>query len=82
MQVVCNGGVAAELAFIHLIDAGSGERFISFQNNFSSSWLSMSLLGALACCAGDTFSSEIGSVIGSSRPWLITTFKRVPRGLK
>ena len=33
-----------------------------------------------ACCNGDTFASEIGSVLSRSEPYLITTFKKVPRG--
>jgi len=80
VQVVCNGGVAAQLAVIYLIDAGSGEHYVDFQQYFSTSWISMSVLGAVACSSGDTFASEIGSIAGSKSPWLITSFKHVPRG--
>lgn len=38
--------------------------------------------GAFACCNGDTWASEIGTVIGTSDPFLITTKKRVPKGKK
>lgn len=37
------------------------------------------MLGSLACCSGDTWASEIGSVYGRN-PRLITTFNRVPAG--
>ena len=34
----------------------------------------------LACCNGDTWSSEIGSVVSRSEPIHIITWKKVPRG--
>lgn len=42
--------------------------------------MSLSLLGALACSAGDTWASEIGPVLSQSQPRLITTWKEVPPG--
>ncbi|XP_075220173.1 transmembrane protein 19 isoform X2 [Lycorma delicatula] len=35
---------------------------------------------AFACSNGDTWASELGTVIGSSQPFLITSWKRVPKG--
>lgn len=35
--------------------------------------------GAFACSNGDTWASELGSVLGG-QPFLITTFKQVPKG--
>lgn len=80
IQVLCNGGMASQLAILYLVDVGCGERPIDFHKDYRSSWLSMGILGAFACCNGDTWASEFGTVIGSSDPFLITTRKRVPRG--
>lgn len=79
VQVLCNGGMAMQLALLYLLDCGSSERPIDFVTQYRSSWLGIAILSAFACCNGDTWASEIGSVVGSD-PFLITTRKRVPRG--
>lgn len=113
IQVLCNGGMATQLALLYLLDVGSGERPIDFDKEYRSSWLSIGIIGnsqysyihiyifffieiimlfqvefltiynfagVFACCNGDTWASEIGTVIGTSDPFLITTRQRVPRG--
>lgn len=80
MQVVCNGGVPTELAVLYMIENGPGEIPIDFSKQYTASWMCLSLLGALACSAGDTWASEIGSVISKSKPRLITTWEKVPVG--
>ncbi|XP_020279442.1 transmembrane protein 19-like [Pseudomyrmex gracilis] len=79
-QAICNCGLATQLALLHLLEVGSGERPIDFNSEYRSSWLSVGVLGAFACCCGDTWASEFGTVLGKSDPFLITTWKRVPRG--
>ncbi|XKL65767.1 hypothetical protein PGB90_009187 [Kerria lacca] len=80
VQVLCNCGPAALLAIIYILDCGSGEIPVDFDSNYHASWLSMSILGTFAAACGDTWSSELGSVIRSAQPVLITNFKPVPRG--
>lgn len=80
IQVLCNGGMATQLALLYLLDVGSGERPIDFVKDYRSSWLSIGILGAFACCNGDTWASEFGTVCGNSEPFLITTRERVPKG--
>lgn len=110
IQVLCNGGMATQLALLYLLDVGHAEQPIDFDKYYRSSWLSVGILGtfiscdcnefidltsktnlpnydanydlgAFACCYGDTWASEIGTVIGSKDSFLITTLKRVPRGM-
>lgn len=80
VQVLCNGGMATQLAIFYILDAGCGEKPIDFVQDYRSSWLALGILGAFSCCNGDTWASEIGTVIGSRQPYLITTFYKVPRG--
>jgi len=80
VQVVCNGGVATELALLYMVDRGHGERVIDFTTDYRGSWLAVAVMAAIACCSGDTFASELGAVTGSTNPVLITTLQRVPRG--
>ncbi|XP_028044771.1 transmembrane protein 19 isoform X2 [Monomorium pharaonis] len=80
IQVLCNSGMAMQLALLYLLDVGSGERPIDFDKEYRSSWLSIGIIGAFACCNGDTWASEIGTVIGIGNPFLVTTRKKVPKG--
>ncbi|XP_047430808.1 transmembrane protein 19 [Mugil cephalus] len=80
VQVFCNGGVPTELALLYMIEVGPGEIPVDFSKQYSASWMCLSLLGALACSAGDTWASEVGPVLSQSRPRLITTWKEVPTG--
>ncbi|KAK9306722.1 hypothetical protein QLX08_002639 [Tetragonisca angustula] len=80
VQVLCNGGMATQLSLLYLLDVGNAEQPIDFDKYYRSSWLSVGILGAFACCNGDTWASEIGTVTGSKDSFLITTLKRVPRG--
>ncbi|XP_069030686.1 transmembrane protein 19 isoform X2 [Embiotoca jacksoni] len=80
VQVFCNGGVPTELALLYMIEVGPGEIAIDFRKQYSASWMCLSLLGALACCAGDTWASEVGPVLSQSQPRLITTWEEVPAG--
>lgn len=80
IQALCNGGMASLLALLYLLDIGCGEYPIDFYKHYRSSWLSMGILGAFACCNGDTWASELGSVLGTGEPFLITTREKVPKG--
>lgn len=79
-QVICNAGMATQLAMLYLLDCGYGERPIDFGHLYRSSWLAVAVMSSFACSNGDTWASELGTVLGSSKPFLITTWKRVPRG--
>lgn len=76
----CNGAVPTELALLYMIENGPGEIPIDFSKQYSASWMCLSLLGALASSAGDTWASEVGTVLSKSPPRLITTWEKVPVG--
>jgi len=47
IQVLCNGGMATQLALLYLLDLGSGERVIDFYHDYRGSWLNIGVLGKL-----------------------------------
>lgn len=81
VQVLCNGGIAAQFAVLYMLDSGCVEKVINFTSWYSSSLFSMAVMGSLACSCGDTFASEIGTVFTlNTQPRLITSFRKVPKG--
>ncbi|XP_025417023.1 transmembrane protein 19 [Sipha flava] len=80
IQVLCNGGMATQLALLYILDVGCGELPIDFNRYYRPSWLSLGILGAFASCNGDTWASELATVLDSGLPVLITTCKPVPKG--
>ena len=81
VQVVCNGGVASAAALLYPRSAGIGElplRLTPGQVDPPTLY-SLACLSALCCSCGDTWASEVGSVVGGI-PRLVTTWQKVPRG--
>lgn len=56
------------------------ELWVSHVPSLVYSLLTLIFPGAFACSNGDTWASELGTVISRGAPYLITTRKRVPRG--
>ncbi|CAH2048535.1 unnamed protein product, partial [Iphiclides podalirius] len=72
--------MATQLSLLYLLDVGASERPIDFINDYRASWLSLGVVGVLACCNGDTWASELGTVFSKDDPILITSWRRVPKG--
>ena len=84
VQVLCNGGPNTLYAFLYLFyqcpfDASINPSASSQVDQMGSFLLLASMCG-FACCNGDTWASELGSVLATSNPRLITTWKEVPKG--
>jgi len=47
VQVLCNGGMATQLALLYILDVGCGELPIDFNRYYRPSWLSIGILGEL-----------------------------------
>ncbi|XP_039260359.2 transmembrane protein 19-like [Styela clava] len=82
IQVLCNGGFPSAMAILYMMDYGIGESPIKFSEHgfYVSSWLSVAVLGSISCACGDTWASEVGSVMGNGSTILVTTWKKVPPG--
>ena len=81
IQVLCNGLAActASLCLLYISRGGGGGLVLGPLIIDSPTILRLAGLGAISCCCGDTWASEIGSVLGL-RPILITNLRPVPRG--
>ena len=72
-------------AALYISEVGFGEHTLNLFYNkhcgepFASTLFALSCLSSLACCCGDTWASEVGSVIGGT-PRLITNWRVVPKG--
>jgi uncharacterized membrane protein len=72
--------MATQLALLYILDVGCGELPIDFNRYYRPSWLSVGILGAFSSCNGDTWASELATVLDKGLPILITTGKPVPKG--
>lgn len=81
IQVLCNGGVGLQICLIFIVKVGLAiDNPLCFSRFHSATYLGYAYLGAMACCNGDTWSSELGSVLSKNDPYLILNGKQVPRG--
>ncbi|KAJ8313876.1 hypothetical protein KUTeg_008437 [Tegillarca granosa] len=81
VQVICNGCVPSLFAILYMINFGCLEDVVDFSKHYLFSWYIMAVLGAIACSCGDTYASELGTVVKfNTSPRLITTFRQVPKG--
>lgn len=78
VQVLCNGGVATIAALCYIGSVGYGEHPF-FLTSSTPSMAAVACITSLACSCGDTWASEVGGVVGGT-PYLVTTWRRVPRG--
>ena len=72
--------MATAAALYYIASAGYGERpFASSDSSSRATIATAACLASLACCCGDTWASEVGSVVGGT-PYLVTSWGKVPRG--
>ena len=73
----------AATLYIHEVGFGEHAQNLFYNKHcgepFVSTLFALGCLSSLACCCGDTWASEVGSVIGGT-PRLITNWRVVPKG--
>ncbi|KAJ2334203.1 hypothetical protein GGI00_001962 [Coemansia sp. RSA 2681] len=79
-QVLCNGGVGAVISIVYQYNFdGRRPEDMSLEERKLVTLLIWGYIGFYACCAADTWASELGT-LSSDWPVLITTLKQVPPG--
>ena len=63
IQVICNGGVAAEFAVLYLIDVGTKETLVNFPLSYNASWLCMAVLGMYGHESRGVFDPRYGEAL-------------------
>lgn len=89
IQVISNGGVLALVAMAEVIMLGPGSEHpvhlftpeLPTPELLLRSWLHLAALGSIACAAADSSASELGPVLATTSPVLITEpWRYVPLG--
>eukprot|EP00057_Strongylocentrotus_purpuratus_P032372 XP_787408.4 PREDICTED: transmembrane protein 19 [Strongylocentrotus purpuratus] len=80
VQVFTNGGIPALYAAHFILETGFQDHPLDFSNYYNTTYIALGVMSGIACCSGDTWASEVGSVVGTQSPRLITTLEKVPRG--
>ena len=80
VQVFTNGGIPALYAAHFILETGFQDHPLDFSNYYNTTYIALGVMSGIACCSGDTWASEVGSVVGTESPRLITTLEKVPRG--